>query len=102
MCGCSQLSQMLTAHSSEPLTSAIGGALDLKQLNNRRLESKAAIFKRELGLGLDSSHQSSFCLLSIQEKLPVSVQNLPQTGGDCSLLLIFISIPCYLIKACAI
>ena len=98
MCGCSQLSQMLTAHSSEPLTSAIGGALDLKQLSNRRLESKAAIFKRELGLGLESS----FCLLSIQEKLPVSVQNLPQTGGDCSLLLIFISIPCYLIKACAI
>ena len=91
---------MLTASSSEPLTSAIGGALDLKQLSNRRLESKAAIFKRELGL--ESSHQSSFCLLSIQEKLPVSVQNLPQTGGDCSLLLIFISIPCYLIKACAI
>ena len=46
------------------------------------------------------SRQSSFCLLSIQEKLPVSVQSLPQS--DCSLLLIFISIPCYLIKACAI
>ena len=54
-CVGAELSQMLTAHSSEPLTSAIGGALDLKQLSNRRLESKAAIFKRELGLGLESA-----------------------------------------------
>ena len=58
-CVGAELSQMLTAHSSEPLTSAIGGALDLKQLNNRRLESKAAIFKRELGLGLESASACS-------------------------------------------
>ena len=40
-CVGAELSQMLTAHSSEPLTSAIGGALDLKQLNNLPTQSSS-------------------------------------------------------------